>query len=91
MSRRLRVAIAAAAIALALPVTAYVLPSAAILRLAAKRRADAAAQSGELRGTFSTGATAPTAAVLWVKGGRCGDGDAESPAHRVTSRSHGRS
>jgi hypothetical protein len=71
VSRRLRVAIAAAVVALALPATAYVLPSSAILRLAAKRRADAAAQSGELRGTFSTGATAPTAAVLWVKGGRC--------------------
>ncbi len=71
MSRRLRIVAALALAATVLPAAAYVLPSSAILRLAAKRRADAQAQSAELRGTFATGVTPPVAAVLWVKGGRC--------------------
>jgi hypothetical protein len=71
MSLRLRVPTALALASLALPALGYVLPTSAILRLAAKRRVDAQAQSAELRGTFATGATAPVAAVLWVKNGRC--------------------
>jgi hypothetical protein len=66
-----RVFAAAAAVAVALPAAAYILPAPAILRLAAKKRVDSGVGPVELRGTFSTGATAPAAAVLWVKGNRC--------------------
>jgi hypothetical protein len=61
----------AAAICVALPAAAYVLPATAILRLAAKKRVDSGVGPVELRGTFSTGAIPPAAAVLWVKGSRC--------------------
>jgi hypothetical protein len=71
VSRGFRIAAALALASAVLPAAAYVLPSSAILRLAAKRRADALAQSAELRGTFATGATPPVAAALWVKNGRC--------------------
>jgi hypothetical protein len=66
-ARALAVAIALAA---ALPALAYVLPGPTILRLAARKRADAP-PAVELRGVLTTGATAPTPAVLWAKGGRC--------------------
>jgi hypothetical protein len=70
-ARRPARALAAAAILLsALPAIAYVLPGPALLRLAARRRAEAP-PAVELRGVLTTGATAPTPAVLWAKGGRC--------------------
>jgi hypothetical protein len=62
---------AAALLAAALPAAAYLLPSSAVLRLAATRRVEVAPGPAELRGTFTTGATSPVAAVLSLKGGRC--------------------
>jgi hypothetical protein len=55
----------------AAPAAAYVLPSSAVLRLAARHRAEHAPGPVELRGVFTTGAMPPVAAVLATKGGRC--------------------
>jgi hypothetical protein len=71
LSRLVRPIAAAAALAAAGSAAAYVLPATAILRLAAKKRAGAAPAAAELRGTFTTGATAPAPAALYVKAGRC--------------------
>lgn len=68
---RARPVVLAALLAAALPAAAYVLPSSAVLRLAAKRRVELAPGPVELRGTFTSGATAPVGAVLLVKSGRC--------------------
>jgi hypothetical protein len=69
-ARPARAIAAAATLLAALPAIAYVLPGPALLRLAARKRAEAPA-AVELRGVLTTGATAPAAVVLWAKAGRC--------------------
>lgn len=66
-----RPVVLAALVAAALPAAAYVLPSSAVLRLAARKRVEVAPGPVELRGTLTSGATAPVGAVLQVKSGRC--------------------
>jgi hypothetical protein len=67
-ARRLAAALAVALAAA--PALSYILPATAILRLAARKRAEAVPVV-ELRGTFTTGETPPTPAALLVKNGRC--------------------